>query len=184
MQNHQCALTIKRCDRCHCTHLHSDAIAAHAHMHTHNLHNDTIAAGAYTYTTIQSLPLHKPTQRYDRCHCMHLHSDTIAANAHASTAIRSLFLNTPIQRCNRCLAAIRSLPRFLKQTHTCKLHFFNIAARFLMQATHHPCVTTVNTTASLTEAPYAAKSHTTCPCFVSQVSQNVSPSLIALQTSF
>ena len=38
-------------------------------------------------------------------------SDTIAVREH-------------IQRCNRCLAAIRSLPRFLQQTHRCKLHFF------------------------------------------------------------
>ena len=103
MQNHQCAFTIKRCDRCHCTHLHSDAIAAHAHMHTHNLNSDTIAAGAYTYTAIRSLPLHTPTHRYDRCHCIHLHSYTIAANAHARTAIRSLFMNTPAQPCNRFL---------------------------------------------------------------------------------
>ena len=46
----------QRCDRCQCTHLHSDAIAAHAHMHTQNLHSDTVAVGAYIYTTIRSLP--------------------------------------------------------------------------------------------------------------------------------
>ena len=46
MQNHHCALTTKRYDRCHCIHLRNDAIAAHAHMHTHthNLQSDTIAA--------------------------------------------------------------------------------------------------------------------------------------------
>ena len=103
-----------------------------------SFNNDfTIAAGAYTYTAMRSLPLHTPTQRYDRCHCMHLHTDTIAANAHARTAIRSLFLNTPAQRCNRfshehtdlhCDTIAATIKSLLK--HDCKCMQASVVRKF------------------------------------------------------
>ena len=77
----------------------NDADCCHAHIYTamRSLHTHTCTHT--TCTAIQSLLLHTPTQRYDRCHCTHLdccqctcqHNDTIAVSEHTSTAMQSLF---------------------------------------------------------------------------------------------
>ena len=120
MQNHQSALTTKRCNRCHCTHLHSDAIAAHAHLHTQNLHSDAIAVAAYTYTAIRSLPLHTPrllpmhmpAQRYDRCFRTHKHSDAIAVSADTQLHSDTIAVNP------RCIPHIDKIAVSPMCTHT------------------------------------------------------------------
>ena len=73
----------QRCDRCQCTHLHSDAIAAHAHR---------------TCTAIRSLLVHTSTQRYDRCHCTHLHrAMNIMRKSHTASNVLDSKLATVVQ---------------------------------------------------------------------------------------
>ena len=68
----------QRCDRCTCTHAHTQLAQRYDRCWCIHLHNDTIAAIAHTYTAIRSLSLHASTQRYDRCQCTCQHIDTIA----------------------------------------------------------------------------------------------------------
>ena len=97
----------QRCDLCTRTHAQTQLAQRYDRCCCKHLHSDTIAAIAHIYTAIPSLSLHAPTQRYDRCHCRCQHSDTIAVSEHTST-------HTPTQQFNHCTStqthtAIRSL---------------------------------------------------------------------------
>ena len=105
----------QRCDRCTCTPAHTKLAQRYDRCCCIHLHSDTIAAIAHIYTAIRSLSLHAPTQRYDRCQCTCQHSDTIAVSEHTSTHTRTYIATQSLHEHTDTHRAIRSL----QLSHSC-----------------------------------------------------------------
>ena len=68
----------QRCDRCTCTHAHTELAQRYDRCWCIHLHSDTIAANAHASTAIRSLFLNTPAQRCNRY--FHPHTPTQQSN--------------------------------------------------------------------------------------------------------